>query len=1391
MSHDSEGANSGCGTASEVSRPELSKLVGPCPHVIVTMGGVDVNCLLDTGSMVSTVSESFFSSHFHDVPRECSWLQLRAANGLDIPYSGYVELDVEVLGTAIPKRGILIVKDSGSAPTTGAPGVLGMNIIRACYDDLFQQHGPALFDQAAVQQAPQILQQALQSCHQAQARDHGRSHGVAKVRGRYPVYIPGGTVKLVATTCSQHLASPWGTTLFEPFSVHDSLPAGLLTSPTMVTVQRGTAYIPVVNVGRVGVKLYPHSALGTLTMAQLVTLPTGVTEVPGVRGGQEHAVINTHSAQTNKVTTAIESMDLSVLSETEQTSVKALLLKHQEVFANHEGDLGCTNLLSHEIPLVDDAPVRQRFRRIPPSDYESVKAHINQLLEAQVIRESCSPYASPIVLARKKDGSLRMCVDYRQLNGKTRRDAFPLPRIEESLDALSGARWFSTLDLASGYNQVPVAEKDKIKTAFCTPFGLFEYNRMPFGLCNAPSTFQRLMERIFGAQHFQTLLLYLDDVIIFSSTVADHLQRLDTVLSRLHQENLKVKLEKCCFFKPEVRYLGHVISKEGVATDPDKTSAVSKWARPTTVSELRSFLGFASYYRRFVEGFARVAAPLHHLVAEVTKAHGHKAKRTAIGDAWTDSCEQSFNDLKSRLTTTPVLAYADFSKPFVLEVDASLSGLGAVLSQEQGGRVRPVAYASRALSRAEKNMPKYSSMKLELLGLKWAMTEKFREYLLGQKCVVWTDNNPLSHLATAKLGATEQRWAAQLASFDYTIKYRSGRANVNCDALSRQTQAPTGSIEGDLTCPGTQLPGDLHQLTLAPRLEVTQAAISALPTHSPQTLAKLQQEDAVVGPFGTFWRRGKRPSRSERAALSPLVLKLLRQWDRILERNGVLHRRAFRPDGGEEVIQLLLPRVLREEVLQQLHQSHGHQGAERTTELVKERCYWPGMYADVKEWCQGCTRCVLAKPVHPPVRAAMGHLLSSRPNQILAIDFTLLEPSRNGLETVLIMTDVFSKFTQAVPTRDQRASTVANVLVREWFYRYGVPARIHSDQGRNFESALIQQLCNLYGIQKTHTTPYHPQGNGQCERFNRTLHGLLQALPPDKKSDWPMHLPQVTFSYNTTIHQTTGESPHLLMFGQEPRLPVDFLLGRVQETHHGFVHDWVREHQQRLQTAFDGAKDRLQAAARLRKEKNDQRLSGNDLKEGDLVYLQNKAFRGRAKIQDTWGSAKYQVVKAPSQGGAVYSIAPVQSDGTLGPTKTVHRTLLRVAPPNQTCPPVPGVTPPQDLPEEVEDAEGSFWAVLPAQPPVAPGPPHHPPVPVATPGPSTSAASTLSGMVSTSGDPPPEESSIRRSQRATAGRHTNPHRLPRSTAGEGEQGVAASQSPVPSNAITALFRPWR
>lgn len=1343
-----------------------------CPHLRVVMGGIDVPCLVDTGSMVSTITESFFTKNFEpwgqERLRSCQWLQLRAANGLDIPYLGYLELDVQLCSKTVEKCGVLVVRDPPGGMSSQVPGVLGMNIISKCYQELFGQHGPSLFNMPFVSDAPGVVFQALQHCHQAGVETSSERVGTVSVRGRGPCRVPGGTITMVAATCSsQYSGSP---VLFEP--PDSGLPGGLLVSPAMVTVQKGTVYIPVVNVSTIAVVLYPRTRLGSVHNVSIVSLPPGVVEVRSIAA----TPAGPRTADSG-VEAQIRNVDLSPLMDSEQEQVRSLLLKYSSVFSAHDGDLGCTTLMSHDIPLLDDVPVKQRYRRIPPSDYEAVKTHINQLLQTQIVRESCSPYSSPIVLVKKKDGSLRMCVDYRQLNAKTRKDAFPLPRIEETLDMLSGAHWFSTMDLASGYNQVPVTEADRAKTAFCTPFGLFEWNRMPFGLCNAPSTFQRLMQRMFGDEQCQSVLLYLDDIVIFSGSVEQHLQRLEMVLMRLHNEGLKAKLEKCAFFRPEVRYLGHVISRHGVATDPSKIEAVANWRCPTNVPELRSFLGFASYYRRFVEGFARLAAPLHKLVAELGGSRLRRGAEQGFLSAWSEECQHSFEALKKKLVTAPVLAYANFALPFILEVDASYSGLGAILSQEQDGKVRPVAYASRGLRPTERNMSNYSSMKLEFVALKWAVTEKFREYLLGNRCVVYTDNNPLSHLSSAKLGAVEHRWAAQLASFNLEIKYRSGRSNRNADALSRQYQPEQGEVQDFV--PGTPVPQCLQKVAATgPSIQATQLVVSVLPSYAAPDLGSMQAADPTIQAVLAFWRDQVYPNREEREKLSPLSLLLLRQWGRFTECEGVLYRKVFRPDGGEEFRQLILPMSLQTEVLTQLHQQHGHQGVNRTEELVRQRCYWPGMAADIQRWCKNCPRCDVAKDTGPPAASFMGHLLSSRPNEIIAIDFTLLEPTSRGVENVLVMTDVFSKYAIAVPTRDQRAATVAQVLVTEWFYRFGIPSRIHSDQGRCFESTLLYQLCGIYGIEKSRTTPYHPAGNGQCERFNRTLHNLLRTLPESRKRDWAACLPQVVFCYNTTPHQSTGESPHLLMFGQEPQLPVDFLLGRVREPVAGRVVDWIQEHQARLQTAFDGARDRLATAAAYRKQRHDKQVRDPPLAEGQSVYVRDLGVRGRHKIHDLWSSEVHTVLKAPSDGGSVYTIAPT---GDLSKVKRVHRSLLKGVSGKETLaisPPMNDLVEaePSPPPLEEQDSDGILWVAKSVGiNPSAPQQSGSTGEPLAGGSTSETGAQSLDPIPDSPprGELSPSVSPVRRSTRTTAGQHSNPHRLPRSIQ-ERELGDAAS-----------------
>ena len=377
--------------------------------------------------------------------------------------------------------------------------------------------------------------------------------------------------------------------------------------------------------------------------------------------------------------------------------------------------------------------------------------------------------------------------------------------------------------------------------------------------------------------------------------------------------------------------------------------------------------------------------------------------------------------------------------------------------------------------------------------------------------------------------------------------------------------------------------------------------------------------------------------------------KLLREWKRIREEDGVLYRVV--QINGQSARQLILPGSLKSNVLKSIHDDLGHQTAEKTTVLARSRFYWPGMTADVADYCRTCGRCTLAKAgkkLHP----SMSSLTATRPLEILAVDFTLLERSTEGIDNVLVLTDVFTKYTQAIPTKDQKATTVARVLVKEWIMRFGVPKRIHSDQGRNFESKLIQELCKIYGISKSRTSPYHPEGNGQCERFNRTMHDRLRTLPLEKKRKWPEFLPELVFAYNCTPHSTTGYSPYYLFFGREPTLPVDHLFGSTSHTED--CEEWITEHQERLEQAFRLASARTEKEALRRQTRNNLKATDTGIPVGSRVFLKNRV-QGHSKIQDVWDATPYKVVRRLDTGNTYVVVPLVATTAEEELKKTVHR----------------------------------------------------------------------------------------------------------------------------------------
>ena len=462
--------------------------------------------------------------------------------------------------------------------------------------------------------------------------------------------------------------------------------------------------------------------------------------------------------------------------------LSSLIGIYRDVFALAKDPLGTAIGTEHFIDTNEYPPFKIAPYKVAPYKLPADQEEIKEMLDKGVIVPSKSPYSSPIVMVPKKDGTNRMCIDYRKLNEITTKDAYPLPRIGQTIDALQGAGYFSSLDLASGYWQVPVAEKDRHKTAFCTPEGgLYEFVKMSFGLTNAPATFQRLMNEIFKDDLFKHVLIFLDDLLVYNETPAEHLEHLEKVFPKLRAAGLKLKPKKCDLYKTQVNYLGHVLDKTGIRPDPKKLEAVRDWERPKTVTQVRSFTAFCNYYRKFVKNFAEVAKPLYRLTSKGVKF------------TWEKEHEDAFQLLKTRLLQAPILAFPNFRHPFVIDTDASETALGAVLSQIIDGEERPIAFESRVLSKTEVN---YATTKREALGIVQAM-QWFRPYIYGSQCIVRTDHASLQWLYRQNADGMTFRMIQKMQEYNYRIVHRPGEKHCNADGLSRRPNEKPEWKEGE------------------------------------------------------------------------------------------------------------------------------------------------------------------------------------------------------------------------------------------------------------------------------------------------------------------------------------------------------------------------------------------------------------------------------------------------------------------------------------------------------------------------------------------------------------------------------------------------------------------
>ena len=948
-------------------------------------------------------------------------------------------------------------------------------------------------------------------------------------------------------------------------------------------------------------------------------------------------------------------------SESEKNKVEKLLSDYETVFSCNESDLGVTNLAEHTIDTGDARPIKQRPRKTPMAFSGEEQEAIQELENKGVIRKSTSPWASPIVLVRKKNGKVRPCVDYRRLNAVTTKDAFPLPRIQDCLDAVAGAKYFSTFDLTSGYHQIPVREKDIPKTAFVTKYGLYEFSSMPFGLTNAPATFQRVMELALQGLQWEQCLIYLDDIIVFGSTFGEHIQRVFQVLARIKKAGLKLQPSKCHLLQRKVTFLGHVVSADGVLPNPENVSKVKTWPIPTSVTEIRQFLGLASYYRRFIQNFAAIARPM----VELTKK--------SVPFQWTSQCDEAFEKLKSKLISPEIMAYPIDDCGYILDTDACDVSIGAVISQVQNNQERVIAYASRTLSKSERN---YCVTDRELLAVKYFM-EYFRQYLLGRSFLVRTDHQALVWLLSLKEPKSRiARWLETMSEYHFSVEYRPGKKHSNADGMSRcpnpyACRCPDSDNFHNLKCgpcnkcrqratdmesslllrrvhkvPNkhfTQniyqailcvvmflvnlLPGNInsdHSDGLLIRTMKTRSADRNIsPTANTQnkttdwipwagiyassTLKRMQEKDPDIGLILQSMESGERPLPAVVSKESPATRHYWIQWDKLKIKDGLLFRKFHKRDDTGEYLQFLVPCSMGKEVFLQMHNTllSGHLGAGKTRGKTTQRFYWFEMREDLNNWVKQCDICAVNKAPSKKPCAPLGSMIVGAPLDRIAIDVMgplPITPRKNRY--VLVITDHFTKWVEIFPIPDQTAVTCANILLNEIIARFGTPLDLHSDQGRNFESEIFSELCRLLEIRKTRTSARHPQCNGQVERFNKTMIKMIKSYLRGEQTNWDLNLGCLTAAYRATPHESTGLTPNIMMLGREVRLPSEIVYGScsVSEGKITAYGDYVDHLRERLEKAHRVARQHLAVAARRQKDFYDVKVSLNVYNPGDLVW---------------------------------------------------------------------------------------------------------------------------------------------------------------------------------------------
>ncbi|KAL0859582.1 hypothetical protein ABMA27_010718 [Loxostege sticticalis] len=913
------------------------------------------------------------------------------------------------------------------------------------------------------------------------------------------------------------------------------------------------------------------------------------------------------------------------LNSEEKREINKLCYQYRDIFYSEKMPLTFTHSVKHKLRLTDETPIFTKNYRKPPCEQVEIQKQVDDLVKKGIVRESMSPWSSPVhIVPKKADASgkvkWRLVIDYRKLNDRTIEDKFPIPNITDILDKLGRAQYFSTIDLASGYHQVEMDERDIEKTAFTTDRH-YEFLRMPFGLKNAPSTFQRLMNNILRDLLYDTCIVYLDDILIYSVSLQDHIKKLKRVFDRLREHNFKVQLDKSEFLRKEVIYLGHTLTQEGLKPNEDKIKAIKKFPIPATQKEIKSFLGLVGYYRKFIPDFAKMTKPM-------TKCLKKNAKVTH-----TPEFIDSFNKSKDILCNAPVLQYPDFEKPFILTTDASDVSIGAVLSQGTVGTDRPIAYASRTLSQTE---IKYSTIEKELLAIVWAV-KYFRPYLYGRKFTIYSDHKPLTWLMSLKDPNSKlTRWRLRLEEYDYQIVYKKGKYNTNADALSRikinaldiEPQPSTSSAQHDLF-------QEIESITDIPIIESTQSQVVRddsndidvcdvdirtlldIPVTPNDTQSQRNENmdgitdnddvitddsnkiiptcpDAIDKQLKQFHIRSSPGNeyRIEDHSKKNFVIKNVfipinnteEQVIKFLREHTIADRKFFCYYHNEELFPIFCkvlnsvfdnnrgPKLVRcltrvtlvdnaneiEQLIKRYHEGKTiHRGIQETYKKLRKNYHWTNMLTTIQKYINDCETCRKSKYERNPIKPPLA--LTETPEK--PMDHMFMDLFSIDGCTFLTIIDNFTKFAQAVMLPAATSIHVAEALL-SLLSIIGIPNKITTDSDHKFDNEIIKEICAMHKINIHFTTPYNPNSNSPIERFHSTLGELIRIQKLTDKSDINSLIRNAIIAYNNTIHNATGFTPFELLYGHtSSRNPLELFYTTE------FYQDYVQKHKAQMENA--------------------------------------------------------------------------------------------------------------------------------------------------------------------------------------------------------------------------------